>query len=457
MEAQQPSLGLFSEEARFPNKPSIASNDVSKPRLLDEASRLAKHPIFELGNALFRGNQDDRALRLYILDRMIEDAGNSIANDGVMRDMSIPDIAQLVADLPQETVADAVRWMSQADLLECQGKFYQVAPLTTVLVQFVRFVAHMQDETGASAAVVSSIFNYQLEIGSQANPNSSQPDKFIAIKSVILEIGRYNAHLEDVIRHSVIADLDAIVKDLSAVNYFCGILDGLVNQMAKDSQPGDVYWLERARRMIRRLRDLIDSLQRAYSGRISKSLSGTGRFVTDEVLERWLIHAISNEKEQITEWIGKLDNPAYVNIFPCWLLETIADEGPQMELGGENPDKKPLISTITLSDSTEAGSLDEEQVMNAIREMKAAILKKESDSVQLLDLLDTSNWLSSAIRICHLGTALEIIEREENEKWAVDSANETIQFEQGLEVASVSKAEIGLWTYLTQKKIARAG
>lgn len=455
MKSLQPSLGIFSEDLPINSPSQLFPDDVAKPRLLEESSRLADHPIFELGNALFRGDRDGRALRLYVLDKMIDDAGSSIANDGVVREMSIPEISQLVPDVDPDKVVDIVHRMSQDGLLTCQGKSYQVAPLTSVLVQFVRFVAHMQDETGSSTAVISSIFSYQLEVGSHANPYGGRPESFNAIKSVILEIGRYNAHLEDTIRHSVIADLDEIVKDLSAVNYFCGILDELVKQMAKDSIPGDVYWLERARRVIRRLRDLIDALQRAYSGRISKSLSATGRYVTDEVLERWLVYSLSKEKGQIVSWIGQLDNPAYIIIFPCWLFKVIAMEGPPLRQIDVNPEKKPLMSTITLSDGEEIGSPDEEQVMQIIREMKATILNNDADSVQLLDLLDTNDWLSSAIRVCHLGTALEIIEREDHEKWAVDSANETIRFSHGLEVASVSKAEIGRWTYLTQKKIER--
>ena len=190
--------------------------------------------------------------------------------------------------------------------------------------------------------------------------------------------------------------------------------------------------------------------------RISRSLSGSGRLVTDEVLEKWLVHVLTNEKSTIVSLTGKLDRPPYLNIFPRWLLELIAEEGPPIEVLENNPEKKPLMSTIQLSDREEVGSPDDEQIMRIIREMKAVVLGNDGNSISLAELILPDDWMSSAIRLCHLGTTLEIIEREEHEKWAVDTSNETVHFPQGQLVESVSNAEIGRWTYLTQKKIAPA-
>jgi hypothetical protein len=163
-----------------------------------------------------------------------------------------------------------------------------------------------------------------------------------------------------------------------------------------------------------------------------------------------------NEKSTIVEWTGKLDSPPYLNVFPCWLIELISEEGPPVEIIEDNPNKKLLMSTVHFSDSEEIESPDDEQVMKIIREMKAIVLSKPGDSVLLAELIMPDNWMSSAIRLCQLGTALEIIERESHEKWAVDAVDETVHFPQGQKVESVSNAEIGRWTYLTQKKIAPA-
>jgi hypothetical protein len=456
MENQPLLFGLPTNDKPGKEDPNILAENANKSNGLVESTRIAGHSIFELGYALFRGDLDARSLKLLILHRMIEGVGSAVANDGEMHEMSLFEIIQLIPELPVEIASDAVHRMSQEGLLTCQGKIYQVAPLASVLIQFVRFVAHMQDESGASAAVISSVFSYQLEMGSKANPYSGSADFFSAIKAVILEVSRYNSHLENTIRHSVLADLDNIVKDLSAVNYFCGILDGLVNQVGQDSIPGSVYWLERARRVIKRLRDLVDALQGTYSMRISRSLSGSGRLVTDEILERWLVHALMNEKSTIVEWTGKLDSPPYLNVFPCWLIELISEEGPPVEIIEDNPNKKPLMSTVHFSDSEVIESPDDEQVMKIIREMKAIVLSKPGDSVLLSELIKPDDWMSSAIRLCQLSTALEIIERESHERWAVDTVDGTIHFPQGQKVESVSKAEIGRWTYLTQKKIAPA-
>jgi hypothetical protein len=456
MENQPLLFGLSSDNTSEKNNHPLDSDDTNSSNGLLESTRIAGHSIFELGYALFRGDLDARVLKLLILHRMIEGVGSAVANDGEMREITLYEIMHIVPEIPGEIISDAVHRMSQEGLLTCQGKTYQVAPLASVLIQFVHFVARMQDETGASAAVISSVFSYQLEMGSRSNPFGGNADFFSAIKAVILEVSRYNIHLENTIRHSVLADLDNIVKDLSAVNYFCGILDGLVNQIAQDSIPGSVYWLERARRVIKRLRDLVDALQGTYSMRISRSLSGSGRLVTDEVLERWLVHALTNEKSTIVGFAGKLDKPPYLNMFPCWLFKLIAEEGPPVEVTEVNSEKKSLMSTVHFSDSEELGSPDDEQIMKIIREMKAVVLGKVGDSVMLAELIVPDDWMSSAIRLCHLGTTLEIIEREEHEKWAVDSGNETVHFPQGQMVESVSNAEIGRWTYLTQKKIAPA-
>ena len=261
MENQPLLFGLPIDDQPENGNPTINTGDSSKSSEFAEATRIAGHAIFDLGYALFRGDVEGRALKLLILHRMIEGVGSAVANDGEMREMTLYEILRIIPEIPPDIASDAVHKLSQDGLLTCQGKTYQVAPLASVLIQFVRFVSRMQDESGASAAVISSVFSYQLEMGNRSNSYGGNADFFSAIKSVILEVSRYNTHLENTIRHSVLADLDNIVKDLSAVNYFCGILDGLVNQIAQDSIPGSVYWLERARRIIKRLRDLVDALQ----------------------------------------------------------------------------------------------------------------------------------------------------------------------------------------------------
>lgn len=430
-------------------------NEQKQPRTLADLVSFSDHPVFDLGIALFRGSPEDRARRLIILERMIDMAGSSVANDGQMQETALTDIQKLVEEIRPDDVSDLVHKMSQDGLLNYEGKSYLVAPLTTALVQFIRFIARLQDETGSSAAVISSVFSYQLEIAAQGDPLKGRPGIANALKTVILDINRYSNHLEDAIRHSVLADLDTIVKDLGVVDYFCGVLDSLVHQLAGLDVPGDVFWLERARRVIHRLRTLIEGLQRAYSMRISKSLSGTGRFVTDEVMERWLVHALENEKPQLAEFGQKLDNPAYVSVYPCWLMEQVAQEGPQDGDASNQPDKPALLSRVFLGEGAIPASSEDEMGMKVIEELQALIMKRGDESLPLSDLILPNDWSASAMRVCYLGTAIEMIERETGEKWSVDAGASEKQFGPDAQVSIVKEAEVGKWTYLIQKKSER--
>ena len=420
---------------------------------IDEIMAIAAHSIFDLGSAFFKGDQDTRAKKLLILDSLVDEIGTSVANDGSIREMTVIEIQHLVPELPSDEVFDLVRRMSQDDLLTCNGKYYQVAPLAAVLLQFVHFVARMQDESGSSTAVISSVFSYQLEVGSQnGDKNDHGNGNHEAIKAVIRDIGRLNAHLENTIRHSVLADLDSIVQDLQAVKYFCGLIDNLVGKMAIDSHPGDVFWLERARRVLRRLRELIEALQNAYSMRISKSLAGSGRYVTDEVLEKWLVHALTNEKELVSQWVVELDRPAYLSIFPGWLLLDIAESGPPIHWNGEDPEKLAITTTIQLDEKESLGTDDERKVTEIIHNLIWGMVSRDGEPMRASELVDPENWEQSAIQLCYLGTVISLLERDYLEKWAVDAGAEVVRFAPTDQVASITEAEIGEWTYLTHKK-----
>lgn len=443
---------------QFDNAQEINSNlDAAQgqPRSLADLVSFSDHPIFDLGIALFRGSPEDRARRLIILERMVDNAGSSVAHDGQLQETALIDIQKLVEEILPDDVIDLVHKMSQDGLLVYEGKSYLVAPLAAALVQFVRFIARLQDETGSSAAVISSVFSYQLEIAVQGDSLPKHPEIANALKTVILDINRYSNHLEQAIRHSVLSDLDTIVKDLGVVDYFCGVLDSLVHQLAGIDVPGDVFWLERARRVIHRLRTLIEGLQRAYSMRISKSLSGTGRFVTDEIMERWLVYALEDEKPQLVEFGRKLDCPAYVSVFPCWLMEQVAQEGLEEGEISDQPEKPVLLSRVYLSGEQISSSPEDEMGMKIIEELQAFITETKSESLSLSDLILPGDWLASAMRICYLGTALEMVERETGEKWSVDSGVSEKLFGPDAEVSSVKEAEVGKWTYLIQKKSER--
>jgi hypothetical protein len=447
----------ISFEFNSPNSLELPAEAQAKQRTLDEVKKIASHPVFELGAALFRGSMDDRVRRLLLLDRMIDLAGNSVASDGTVRDLSIVELQGLIPEFTQDDVADLVHKMSADGLIVCQGKYYQPAPLAASLAQFVRFVSNLEDETGASAAVISSVFSYQLEVGASINPTLAHPGAVNALKTVILDLDHYNSRLESVIRHSVLSDLGTVVHDLNAVDYFCGIVEGLVHQLSAHETPGDVYWQERARRVLSRFQELANVLTHAYQIRLQRYKSGGGRYVSDEILEKWLVHVLVDEQKHVCNWVDELNKPANIATIPAWWLLSVAKEGPPAENTRPYSDLPPLVSDISIDDTIELDSSEDAEKASLVREIVDMIIGREGKSFRITDLVDENDWAKSAIRITYLSSALEIVEQETGERWTLDPSLTPHHFAASKEVSSVTETEVGKWSYLTQKGIERVG